>query len=134
MPETSQSRDFFISYNHRDANWAEWIAWELEENGYTTKIQAWDFRPGSNFVIEMDTALKEAKRMIAVLSANYLDSQFTPSEWTVLFAKDPRGKERKLVPVRVQEVDVDGLLGQIVYIDVVGKDEKAAELNFWESS
>jgi hypothetical protein len=126
MPEIGHNKDFFISYNHRDANWAEWIAWELEESGYSTKIQAWDFRVGANFVIEMDTGLKEAKRMIAVLSPNYFNSQFTPSEWAVQFAKDPTGKDRRLIPVRVQEVDADGLLGQIVYIDVVGKDEKAA--------
>ena len=43
------------------------------------------------------------------------------------FANDPKGKGRRLIPVRVQEVDVEGLLGQIVYIDLVGKDEKAAK-------
>ena len=37
--------DFFISYNKADKAWAEWIAWELEENGCTTVMQAWDFRP-----------------------------------------------------------------------------------------
>ena len=39
-------RDFFVSYNHRDRVWAEWIAWTLEEKGHTAVIQAWDFRPG----------------------------------------------------------------------------------------
>jgi hypothetical protein len=126
MPEIVQDKDFFVSYNYRDADWAVWIAWELEENGYTTKIQAWDFLPGANFVIEMDAALRKAERVIAVLSPNYLDSKFTPSEWAGSFAKDPKGEGRKLIPVKVQEVDVDGLLGQIVYIDLVGKDEIAA--------
>jgi TIR domain len=31
---------FFISYNKTDRAWAEWIAWQLEEAGYTTIIQA----------------------------------------------------------------------------------------------
>lgn len=38
-------RDFFISYNRADGLWAEWIAWQLEEAGYTAVLQAWDFRP-----------------------------------------------------------------------------------------
>jgi hypothetical protein len=41
-------KDFFISYNSADKGWAEWIAWQLEEAGYTTILQAWDFRWRSN--------------------------------------------------------------------------------------
>jgi hypothetical protein len=29
-------KDFFISYNKTDRQWAEWIAWQLEGAGYTT--------------------------------------------------------------------------------------------------
>jgi hypothetical protein len=28
--------DFFISYNKADRQWAEWIAWQLEDSGYKT--------------------------------------------------------------------------------------------------
>ncbi len=61
-------KDFFISYNKADRQWAEWLAWQLEEAGYTVVLQAWDFRPGSNFVLEMQRAAVEAERTIAVLS------------------------------------------------------------------
>ena len=77
--------DFFISYNHRDSRWAEWIAWQLEAQGYTTRIQAWDFLPGSNFVLEMQKAATDAKRTIAVLSPNYLAAEFTQPEWAAAF-------------------------------------------------
>ena len=59
-------KDFFISYNGADRQWAEWIAWQLEAAGYTTVIQAWDFRPGSNFVLEMQKASEQVERTIAV--------------------------------------------------------------------
>jgi len=36
--------DFFLSYTQADRDWAEWIAWILEEKGYTTIIQ-----PASGF-------------------------------------------------------------------------------------
>jgi hypothetical protein len=54
--------DFFISYNKADRQWAEWIAWQLEDAGYSTVLQAWDFTAGTNFVQQMDRAAKEAKR------------------------------------------------------------------------
>jgi hypothetical protein len=48
-----QARDFFISYTGVNRPWAEWIAVQLETAGYSTVLQAWDFRPGSDFFHEM---------------------------------------------------------------------------------
>jgi tetratricopeptide (TPR) repeat protein len=119
-------KDFFISYNSADRQWAEWIAWQLEEAGYTTVLQAWDFRPGSNFVLEMQRAAAEAERTIAVLSPDYLSARFTHPEWTAAFAQDPMGDKGTLLPVRVRECDLKGLLPQIIYVDLVGLDEDEA--------
>lgn len=118
-------KDFFISYNRADKKWAEWIAWQLEEAGYTTVIQAWDFRPGSNFVLEMQKAAKEAKRTIAVLSPDYLNARFTKAEWAAAFAQDPTGEKGTLMPVRVRKCELKGLLSQIIYIDLVDLEEEA---------
>jgi hypothetical protein len=46
-------QDFFISYTQVNRPWAEWIAVQLEAAGYTTLLQAWDFRPGSDFIHQM---------------------------------------------------------------------------------
>lgn len=123
---TEPLRDFFISYNRHDQTWAEWIAWQVEAHGYSVIIQAWDFRPGSNFVLEMQSGLSEAQRLLLILSSNFLHSDFTQPEWAAVFASDPRSSEQKLVPVRVGECEPTGLLKTLVYIDLVGKDEKQA--------
>jgi len=119
-------KDFFVSYNSQDKAWAEWIAWQLEEAGYTTVIQAWDFRPGGNFVIDMQRAAEQSERTIAVLSQNYLDAMYTQPEWAAAFAQDPTGINKTLLPVRVQECTLKGMLSQIVYIDLAGKAEDEA--------
>ncbi len=121
------NKDFFISYNKADRDWAEWIAWQLEAAGYTTILQAWDFLAGGNFVLQMDEATKQAKRTIAVLSPDYLTSLFTQPEWAAAFAGDPTGKHGKLLPVRVRECELEGLLKQIVYIDLVRLNELEAK-------
>ncbi len=124
--------DFFISYNSADQSWAEWIAWELEEADYSTVLQAWDFRPGSNFVLEMDQASKKASRTIAVLSPSYLTALYTQPEWAAAFHEDPTGEKGTLLPVRVHECDVEGLLGPIIYIDLVRLGEEAARKELLE--
>ncbi|MFZ1220903.1 MAG: FxSxx-COOH system tetratricopeptide repeat protein [Chthoniobacterales bacterium] len=118
--EPPAKKDFFISYNKADKAWAEWIAQQLEQIGeYSVVIQAWDFRPGGNFVLDMQRALVSCNRMIAVLSPDYLTSVFTAPEWASAFGDDSTGLRRKLVPVRVRECKPDGLLANIVYLDLL---------------
>ncbi|MBD0369630.1 MAG: TIR domain-containing protein [Pyrinomonadaceae bacterium] len=119
-------KDFFISYNQADEAWARWVAWELDNAGYEVIIQAWHFMPGSNFVLEMHKAIINSRCTIAILSNNYLQSQYTQPEWAAALVHDPTGKKRKLLPVRVKECEPKGLLAAIVNIDLVGKTEREA--------
>jgi TIR domain/NB-ARC domain len=122
----SPGRDFFISYTQVNRPWAEWIAVQLEAAGYTTLLQAWDFRPGSDFLHEMQQATTSAGRTIAVLSPSYFGSKFGEAEWRAAFAKDPTGERGLLVPVRVQDCEPPGLLASRVYVDLVDTEEDEA--------
>jgi tetratricopeptide (TPR) repeat protein len=127
----AQAADFFVSYTSKDRAWAEWIAWQLEAEGYQVVVEAWDFRPGRDFVQQMHQVVEEAKRTIAVLSPAYLNSGFAGTEWQAVFAKDPTGERGLLLPVRVEEVEPPGLLRTRIYVDLVGKntaDARAALL------
>jgi tetratricopeptide (TPR) repeat protein len=123
----SGGRDFFISYTGVNRSWAEWIGVQLEQAGYTTVLQAWDFRPGQDFLHQMQQATTSAGRTIAVLSPAYFGSKFSEAEWRAAFHKDPTGEQGVLVPVRVQECEPPGLLASRVYIDLVDTDEPTAK-------
>jgi hypothetical protein len=126
------TKDFFISYTGADQQWAEWIAWQLEEAGFTTILQAWDFQAAGNFVLDMNKASTQATRTIAVLSPAYFTSKFTPAEWATAFRRDPTGEQGILIPIRVSPCDLEGLLSSIVYIDLVNLDEAAAKRTLLE--
>lgn len=119
-------KDFFVSYTKKNEDWAEWIAWQLEEMGYSVIIQAWDFKAGCNFVEEMQKASTIAERTIAILSTEYMKSGFANAEWQAAFASDPSGRLRKLITVRIEDFKPKGLLGQIIYIDLVGLSREEA--------
>ncbi|MGW2248787.1 WD40 domain-containing protein [Kitasatospora sp. NPDC001660] len=118
--ESSGPLDFFISYSPADERWAAWIAWTLEEAGYRTFLQAWDFVPGTNFVEFMDRGVTESAAVIALLSRHYERSRYGRLEWQAALRADPDAPERRLVTVRVEDVSVDGLLAMITYVDLVG--------------
>lgn len=126
-PADKARKDFFISYTGADREWAEWIAWQLTEDGYSVVVQAWDFHAGGNFVFEMHRAAKETMRTIAVLSPKYLDALFTHPEWIAAFVYDPTGTEHLLIPVRIAEFKPDGMFAGKIYIDLVGLKEAEAK-------
>jgi hypothetical protein len=123
----SKQEKIFVSYNRADRAWAEWIAAAVERAGYRPIIQAWDFRPGENFIVRMQQSSEEADITLPVLTEAYLESLYTKPEWAAAFAQDPTGKKRRLVPVRVAECTLKGMLASIIYIDLVGIDAQDAE-------
>ena len=96
---SDKQADFFVSFSGHDKKWADWIAWVLNDQGYMVIYQPWDFAPGSNFVIQINKAVGSTKT-IAVISENYIRSNFVQPEWAAAFAGDPTGIERKLIPAR----------------------------------
>lgn len=119
VPPVLTKVDFFVSYTEVDEEIAEWIARCLEDAGYKVIFQKWDFRPGNNFVLLMDRYLYEANHLLAVLSPAYQEALYTMPEWATVFADDPQGSNRKLIPVRVKDFKPSGLLKAIIYIDLV---------------
>lgn len=120
--------DFFISYTNSDKDWAEWIAWQLEQADYEVVLSAWDFFPGQNFILEMQRASSNCKKTIVVLSEDFLQSLYTQPEWSAAFASDPNGRSRKLIPVRVKPCRLEGLLRSIIYIDLLDRNESQARV------
>jgi hypothetical protein len=119
--------DFFISYASEDVRWARWAARVLEKHGYRTRYQERDFRPGLNFVHEMDEAIRLARRTLVLISPNYMESRWAALEWHAVLAKDPTHKKRLIIPLRVAQCEPDGLLRAIVYIDLVNKNDEECE-------
>lgn len=109
----------FVSYTSSDLPWAEWIAWELKAKGYETKLAAWHFRPGQDFIAEMHKATTEADFILAVLSPEYLNAIYTQDEWSVGFVRDNADERGRLIPVRVKEFKPHGLFSSRIYIDFV---------------
>lgn len=116
------AKDFYISYSRADNSWAEWIASVLEEAGYTVLVGSWDFRPGSNFIVEMMRATQEAVKTIGLLSPDYLNATFIQDEWQHLgFGKG------SFLPVRVRKCELHGALASLLYVDLVDLDEAQAK-------
>jgi tetratricopeptide (TPR) repeat protein len=124
--------NFFVSYTGVDTAWAEWIAWQLKEAGYTVTIQAWHFRPGSNFVALMRQALDTCQRTVAVVSQAYLEqSTYGSDEWTAAFTHDDPISSSLLL-VLVEPVSLPRLLRPWINISLAGLEPEQAAARLLE--
>lgn len=123
---TVLSPDFFISYTAHDLGWADWLAYQLEDAGYSTVLQAWDFKAGESFVERMHSAARFSRHTLAVLSPDYLVSDWCKAEMLAALGLDPVATQQKFIGVKVAPCTPDGLLAGRIHIDLQGKGEQAA--------
>src|SRR5687767_1865415 len=121
------TRDFFVSYTSSDREWADWIAWTLQQDGYACVLQSQDFVPGQDFIEGMRTGLNTSSQMIAVSSEAYFAAPYARQELNAALARDPLGERRSLLPVRVQDCDMRDLMRSRIHIDLVGLDSEQAK-------
>jgi TIR domain-containing protein/tetratricopeptide repeat protein len=122
---SGRGTDFFVSHAGRDTAWAEWLAWQLQQAGYTVELDVWDWVPGEDFVARMSAALQRADRLLAVCTEAYFSSAFGGAELRAAFAAQP-SMEGRIVPVLVEPVSLPALYAPLIRLDLTGLDEAAA--------
>jgi WD40 repeat protein len=125
-PRPLDHRDFLVSHRSEDDAWAEWVAWQLTEAGYTIYLDSWELNAGQNFMLFMESWLASVERVLALLTPRYAEGNYTVPEWTAAAARDPRGEQGFLVPIMVEQCEAPPLQAPLVRIDLVGLAEPEA--------
>ena len=129
-------KDFFVSHAGADRAWAEWVAWQLTDAGYTVELDVWDWAAGQNFMTAMSDALDRCDRVVALFSAAYFDR----SRYTTRSGRPQRCTRRygegRLVPLRVEDVptaEMPAVLRPLLFRDLFGVDEEQARRGLLEA-
>ena len=117
-----------ISHADADITWAEWIAWQLEDIGCKTILEAWDFRPGSNRIYELHKATAIVDYILPLFSRQYLHNLYMHPEWTAAFRENGTNEEKRLIPIRIEACNTEGFLENIVTVDIFQLDETRVRL------
>ncbi len=80
--------DFWLSYAGRDRDWADWIAWQLVNAGYSVELDAWDGTAGRSPAALTAEALERADRMLMLFSAAYFQ------QWALASPDGPAGPDQ----------------------------------------
>ncbi|MFD7059552.1 FxSxx-COOH system tetratricopeptide repeat protein [Streptomyces sp. NPDC059906] len=111
----------FISYVRSDRAWAEWTAWQLKDAGYEVWLDAWQLRAGSSWPSGIAAAVRDAAKVLVLVSVRYADSRFTRAELTAA-----RDAEATIVPVVLDDTRLPRSLEGLQAVRLKGLGEQAA--------
>ncbi|MCI4664566.1 MAG: toll/interleukin-1 receptor domain-containing protein [Neomegalonema sp.] len=118
----------FISRAGADAEFASKVAVALRAVGVETVLQDENFGH-QNFMDAMDEALRDsATRVLALISKEYLASDYCRIEAKAALAGDPTNRAERLIAILVSPTAPDGVLTDIAYISVV-RDRHLGEID-----
>jgi hypothetical protein len=122
--ETPARYDVFVSYRHGGADkaFATELVSALEADGYRVAIDERDFRANASFLEEMERAVRESRFTLALISSRYLESGNTLEEATICKVLDMGDRQRRLIPIVIEQVAMPAWLYGIVGIDVTKRD------------
>jgi len=100
------SAEVFLSYAPEDRMWADWIESVLTRSGFRVlpRSTVAENEPDTAGRLPADGQSPAASRMIALLSAAYLNSPGATAVWEATSAYEAPGTHRKLVPIKVGDV------------------------------
>ena len=119
-----EERDFFISYNKYNKDWALWVYDVLREHNYTVYIQENDSE--GNFTEWIKKAMKASKGFLAIWSNEYRNSEWCQKEWELAHNTKVKVYDN-LELVLVERCELDPLYAHDVYVDFCNVSESGAE-------
>jgi hypothetical protein len=110
--------DVFLNHSSKDKSIVRPLAERLRADGLRVWYDEWEIRPGDSIPHKIEKGLEQSRILILCMSANAFDA----SDWAQLESgtfrfRDPLNKERRFLPLRLDDAPATGSLGQFLYID-----------------
>lgn len=114
----SFSFDIFLSHSSKDKVFVRAIAEKLRDDGFRVWFDEWEIKPGDNIPAKIDEGLENSKKLALFMSENAFGSDWTTLEGGTFRFRDPLNKDRRFIPLRVDDSPIKDSLSQFRYIDL----------------
>jgi hypothetical protein len=109
--------DVFISHNSADNALVRPIAERLRNDGLRVWYDEWEIRPGDNTFAKIEQGLEQSRLLILCMSAAALGSDWPLLESATFRFRDPQNKDRRFIPLRLDDTPAKGSLPLFAFID-----------------
>lgn len=111
------SFDVFLSHSSKDKDLVRDVAERLRKDGLRVWFDEWELKPGDSIPAKIEAGLEQSRVLMLFMSANAFGSGWAQLEACTFRFRDPLNKERRLIPLRLDDAPINGSLGQLLYIN-----------------
>ena len=116
--------DVFLSHSEKDKLVVRPIAERLRTDGLRVWFDEWEIRVGDSIPSKIEEGLEHSRVLVLCMSANAFGSDWATLESQTFRFRDPLNKERRFIPLRLDETPSKGSLAQFSYINWLPKGRK----------
>lgn len=109
--------DVFINYSSQDMPVVRAIAERLRNDGLKVWFDQWEINVGDNRSSRIEDGLEQSRVLILCMSINAYSTGWAQLEASTFRFRDPLNTERHLIPLRLDNVSIEGPLAQYSYHD-----------------
>jgi small GTP-binding protein len=109
--------DVFLSHSSKDKAVVRIVAERLQADGLRVWFDEWVLKPGDSIPSKIEQGLEHSRVLVLCMSANAFDSDWAQLEYGTFRFRDPLNKERRFIPLRLDEAPIKGSLTQFLYIN-----------------
>jgi small GTP-binding protein len=93
------------------------LAERLRGDGLKVWFDEWELRPGDSVPAKIEDGLERSRVLVLCMSANAFGSDWAQLESGTFRFRDPLNKERRFIPLRLDDAEIKGSLAQFLFID-----------------
>ena len=109
--------DVFLSHSSKDKPVVRAVAERLRADGLRVWLDEWYLRPGDSVPSKINEGLEHSRVLVLCMSAHAFGSDWATLESQTFLFRDPLNKERRFIPLRLDDAPIKLSLTQFLYIN-----------------
>jgi hypothetical protein len=107
--------DVFMSHSTQDKAVVRPLAERFRQDGLKVWFDEWELKPGDSIPAKIEEGLEHSRVLVLCMSANAFGSDWSQLEAGTFRFRDALNKERRFIPLRLDDAPIEGSLGQFLY-------------------
>ena len=116
MPNEFQY-DVFLGHSAKDKAVVRDVAERLRHDELKVWFNEWVLKPGDSIPANIEEGLEHSRVLVLCMSANAFSSDWAQLEAGTFRFRDPLNKDRRFIPLRLDDTPIKGSLAQFLYIN-----------------
>jgi GTPase SAR1 family protein len=108
--------DVFLSHSSKDKPVVRVLAERLRADGLRVWFDEWELKPGDSIPAKIEEGLEGSRVLVLCMSANAFGSDWAQLEAGTFRFRDPLNRERRFIPLRLDNAPIKGSLAQFLHI------------------